>query len=616
MNQGNFTPFLNAMHSLRVSSGTKVTIGTTVGSGQVKLVHGGSFVAIGNNHIGTDVQFTADAGTIYIDDPANINSGSIGAFAPPLLAPPVPPEEPPPVVEPPRRNLNPTIAAPEERSPNRVATDTVKITQTPPPNPLVCKPTSLDAPDDDNKETDSSGQSWMVAGGSCQPFSFEGDDGSVVVGSGGTTFAPTKTKTILLKEGKMVAVAGKTGTIIETKQGNVHIPADGSTIVEQKQSGVIRVANLSGAKTDVAVTKNGETKIVSAEAGEEVFIADEGLADEELIPVDGVDREPISGAVAIAGTKVKKVKFDRRMMAEREQLLICNTGCFTVAMRKKIENMKQDMGADQPLSISHRSDSGIKTGAAGGTMTRQASAPATGSGSSTGSSSASGSATQLGPVSTNTVESTDLVPIGFLNSGASAAGAGAGVYTLNTNNAVVKHTGRAKLTMDKELINVKNGEMVIDSHKQTIVKAGGYTFTIAPNTIALVSSIGDVVKVTNLYESGTNSIRGLVSGKTVDIAAGQEVLFGPADGSLIRALKGDSIGRRRLRTIDLPNKRAITRCEVSLVSLLTQGDVLSHIRISTKPADRQLTEKLLKMSAVLTTVTASHGAFAPVGGQQ
>src|SRR6185369_1741679 len=102
----------------------------------------------------------------------------------------------------------------------------------------------------------------------------------------------------------------------------------------------------------MSVTKNGETKVMTAAPGEEIVIADESLSDEELIPTDGVDREPIAGAVAVAGMKVQKHKFDRKMMAQREQLLLCNTGCFTISIRRKLDDMKQDMGSTNPVNTS------------------------------------------------------------------------------------------------------------------------------------------------------------------------------------------------------------------------------------------------------------------------
>jgi hypothetical protein len=446
-------------------------------------------------------------------------------------------------------------------------------------------------------EAESAG--WLVAGGSCQPFSFEGDDGTVIVGSGGSAFAPSKTRTLLLKEGKLVTMAGTQGVVIETSHGNVRVPPDGATIVEQKPSGVVRIANLSGARTDVAVPAgDGQTKILSAEPGEELVIADAGLADEELIPVDGVDREPIGGAIALAGTRIEKRRFDRKMMANREQLLICNTGCFTVTMKKKFDNVKQNMDSSAPL-VSGKPGDASRVRALG-----------TGAGARTKAALPKG----LAPVSqSGSVQSADLVPIGFRAPSASG-GLSSGVFTLATAHAVVKHSGRAKMNLEQHgVMTLRNGETVVAASKRTVVRAGAYTFNVAPGTIALVCKDGDVVKVRNLYETSANAVQVFVGGKYVHIAVGHEVLLGPDDGSLTKALKSEPIGRRHIKRFDVAGGHSMTRCEFSLVSALQNADVLTRLMNSKSDSDREISDKLVKMAAVLTQVTAGRGAYAPVG---
>jgi len=199
-----------------------------------------------------------------------------------------------------------------------------------------------------NDSAHDDGKSWYIVGTSCQPFSFEGDSEETIVGSPGTVFAPKGVETILLKEGKIIALAGKQSMIIETVQGKVDIPAGGSSMIEETASGVLRIANLNGAEQDIVVESEGHTTFLSAKPGEQVVLADTRLGDEELIPVDGITREPITSSIVIAGVKVEKLQFDRQLMSEKEVLLQCNSGAFTLNTRKKFITMKRSLKINEP----------------------------------------------------------------------------------------------------------------------------------------------------------------------------------------------------------------------------------------------------------------------------
>lgn len=61
-----------------------------------------------------------------------------------------------------------------------------------------------------------------------------------------------------------------------------------------------------------------------------------------MIPVDGMDREPIQGSITVPGIKLAKSKFDQKMMIGKEKLLACNAGSFYAA-KSKINNLKKDI---------------------------------------------------------------------------------------------------------------------------------------------------------------------------------------------------------------------------------------------------------------------------------
>ncbi len=200
-----------------------------------------------------------------------------------------------------------------------------------------------------NNSARDDGKSWYIVGTSCQPFSFEGESDETLIGSPGTEFALEGVETILLKEGKIIALAGKQKMIIKTIQGQLSIPAGGSSMVEETSSGVLRIANLNGAEQDLVVVNEGHTTTLSAKLGEQVVLADTRLSDEELIPLDGINREPITSSIVIANVKVKTLRFDRQLMSEKEVLLQCHSGAFTLNTRKKFISMKRSLKIENSL---------------------------------------------------------------------------------------------------------------------------------------------------------------------------------------------------------------------------------------------------------------------------
>ncbi|MBI4533920.1 MAG: hypothetical protein HY711_08215, partial [Candidatus Melainabacteria bacterium] len=591
---------LRTLHLARLATGVMdVRSGVTNINNQMTNQDGGTIklITTGSGKIGAvNTRFQARGGVISIDPPGDavdINDAQFFAFGPRLVVIALPAgggsissgssgsttsiEVSPP-------DTLATITA------QRVPSDTTKqsgkdVTTTQPyTGSLTCAPAAIASPVGGNSKD---GNAWVVVSSACQPFSFEGDDESVIVGSGGTSFSPGSERTILLKEGKIVAVAGKKDLVIETAQGKITIPAGSATIVEQKASGSVRVANLSGEETNVTLSQGGKTEMLTASAGEELMVADQALADEELIPVDGIEREPIGGVIAVAGHKVQKQKFDQKEMADREALLVCNMGCFTITMRKKFEMLKSNLSdaralAPQPV-LPPLNLKNVKP----------ISKPAEPSG--------------------RQLDQSMLQPIGFMQPATGSIGAQIGLRTLATKSVVIKQTAEARIVVEKpNTITLKHGEIFVTASQPVVVKSAGHNVYVKPGAMALVSNENGMLKLRNIWEGAANSVHVQIGSKFVSASVGQELIVGTNDHSLGKLLKGDAIGRRRIRSFDVPGGHTLTRSEVSLVSLAQSSHLLSRVLKSPNEGDRAIANKLLKMAACLSLITAGHGAYSTV----
>lgn len=639
---GTWTTFLAGKHQSRTADaqgfGTATLIGLpqeqahATSGGLIEMGGEGDFSGLGNGNLNLNAQggvivMLASGGAIRAGaDPSfNAVAPRIGAAPqiPPCVDCNIPCTDCEPIV-PPEKPVVKTVII-ENRVQPKSETVTQKDQQQSmaqqvilPPQARPCTPTAFDS-GEQRAEPDGSGVTgWQVAGGACQPFSFEGDDGTVVIGAGGSTFASSQNRTLLLKEGKLVTMAGQQGVVVKTVQGEVRISGGTAAMIEQKASGVVSIANLAGGGTDVAVTNGRDTKVLSAQPGEELVVAEAALAEEEYIPVDGIDRTPISGGIAVEGVRVLKRKFDRQGLASREVLLSCNTGCFTITMRKKFDWMKQDLGNTSPLvsdrgtqhlkAKSNSGESAIKAAVSGKSGIDAGQAP---SSSRLKAALPAGNGRQV--QAKNSDAGSGLIPIGFVQPSAMSTGANSGVFTLATGSAQIRQTGHARMVVEQPgVFNLKSGQTLITAAKKTVVNAGAYKVAIDPGTIAMLCREGDVVKIRNLIERSAKSVRVFAGKHVFQLAVGQEALISPNYGATAKALKSEAIGRRRIRALDLADGHSVIRCEVSIVSLIQQTELLNRIFNSKNGHDRAITARLLKMSAVIQQVQMSHGAYVPV----
>ena len=564
--------------------------------------------------------FTATGGIIYIDPPGqvNLNGLNFSAFGPQIFATILPP---PPILTPPDIHIDlpeiqkvdvpmpyagsPVVATDSaQQAINDKQQDTAILSTT---QAMICYPTGLSTPQEVKGV-----KSWTVASGVCQSFAFDSKDDTTIIGSGGTCFVPEASHTLLLKEGKIVTFTGKLRTVVETSQGNVDIPPESSALIEQKSPGMMRIANLGGSETDVSITRNGRTQVITQKPGEELVVADASLADEELIPIDGIEREPISAAITISGLKIQKRRFNVKSMMEREQMVSCNLGCFPVTIRRKIDRVKDAAGAGTTHKLhtgmlltpnSLKSNKVIEADGSAVIPTIMLFTP---------------DVPQTALVDEQSWEThspadeSTFKPISYMQPG-SPAGAFVGLRKLSYPTATVRHSGKTQVLLERPgVVALKDGETLIDTQRPTAIKAGSHSIYIAGGTIALVGKTSNLLAIRNLCERMSRSIRLDFEGRSLKIAAGEEIIVGPSGNTLVKTFKNDLFSRRRISRFDIGGGNSVVKSDISLVSLMQRHEVMSRLVHSSNPSDHALAEKVIKMAACIHMVTAKKGAYAPM----
>lgn len=205
-------------------------------------------------------------------------------------------------------------------------------------------------------------------------------------------------------------------------------------------------------------------------------------------------------------------------------------------------------------------------------------------------------------------EESMMTPISFRK----ATGASNQQRNIKMHSALIKHNGDASLEFEHPtILQLKDGEIIVDADKLTVVKTPHSIVTVKPGCTALISVSNKVTKVRNLIESGRADIRQCVAGKYVDIAAGEESILGWDQMGVNKALTKDTLGRRRVRGIDVPGGMFMQRAEIPLTALmqLENSPCLNDLISSENPADKALAGKLIKMAAVQQQVQQKHGQF-------
>lgn len=206
------------------------------------------------------------------------------------------------------------------------------------------------------------------------------------------------------------------------------------------------------------------------------------------------------------------------------------------------------------------------------------------------------------------VQDESMKPVSFQK----ASGASNSLRNVRIHSAQIKHTSSSVIGFEHPtMIQLQEGEVLVAADKTTIVKTPHSSVTVNPNAIALITVANKVTKVRNLWETGNREVRQTIGNKYVDIAAGEESILGWDQIGVNKVLVKDTLGRRRVRGIEVGDGKFMQRAEIPLSALMQpeNSSVLHDIVTSENPADKDIADKIIKMSAVQQQIQVRHGQF-------
>ncbi len=533
-----------------------------------------------------NTQLNAFGGTIFLDplSPSNpgfsLESVVITAIAP--LALPIGQFEPtssiPPVQIPPPEVVPPPVVFQQPNVSNPIILKTDQIVLLVPFNNLVggCTCVTMERAVTPDQEKLTHGM-WYVADSACQLFTFNFGDNSALIGAANTQIAPGEGHSAQLRNGTVVVLAGDHGLAVNTAMGTVTLAKKSAAIIQESDNGIIRVSQLSGPAAQVEITRKGTATKFTTEPGKELLVADSSIGDEELIPVDGVGRTAIGGALAVASMNVKQNEFSPAEMARKNPLLNC-TECLA-DFKKAMDKLRADLLASEDSREGTSEKPGVPKA-----KSQPGNSPSS-------------------PVSK--IENSELLPIAFLPP-QTESGVSSRFTSLTTDTAYIKHD-QARISVDTTgTIHLAGGDALIITRKPTVVESGGHQFRLSPNTIVRMSLQNDRVQINVLYDARANSVRAQIGNRLIQLSVGQELIVGHSLDAPLGAY--GTMGRRRVKRAALTGAEVMVS-EFSIPTLLHSVEVVKSLTKSRSALDRHLVEKIVKVSACLMQSTINHGTF-------
>jgi hypothetical protein len=568
---GGLSAYLQNVQSNRVAKGTVVDPSGSLNKDKTVVKGGGSVEVIDGTITAPEVTFTVNGGVIYLD-PLTIGPGtSFFSVSPALVLPD--PTNPTATVTAPTIALSaqPGITSSQSIF-SRVPTDvtSVKAAKTDEHMLFQCAlPGTLsgEIPVPEEAEV-----AWVITTDLCQPIVFEQQDGLIVFGTPGSVFEPKEDRTLLLKEGMILAVAGQNGLVVQSPHGKVKIPPGSPVAVEQVSGEQLKFNSLAGAEVNITL-EDGSGKTFSAEPGEDIVISETG---------DLSKSEP-SESAGTPGVKTTVRSMGRQKNSMLQRLANCNLTCFPQIMRMRIQKLIDDAQArleqqsnpSDPPNTSELPDTDAK------------------------------------PViiSASPMIEIDMRPVAFNTK--SPKPSGTEMQTVQTSTATIKALmlGARAEAASGGVINLLDGQILLSTREKTLVKAGNYTIVLDPEVLVLITKTQDTVRLGALWSSRVNSVRAQFKDKYVNLVEGQELVMSNSADMIIEQLKSDKLSRRNIRGFKLPDGSQISCAEFSFISMIQSNDLLTRITKSHDVADKQIADKVMKMAACISYVTRSRGNF-------
>ncbi len=422
-------------------------------------------------------------------------------------------------------------------------------------------------------------QSYFLA--NCEPYYFRKQRDVLLVGYQGARVAAGPNG-LVLQEGTVFISANDAPLLADTPAGRISISAHSNLYVQQHASGALIIANLGLNPTVLQVGRNGQFCDENIGPGVELIVADMYFGARELEEELGIKRNYQTSHCNITGLTFIKHTMLGKEIKDRERIVDCDPDRYPEHIQQRIRSIRQVTGH----LLSKTPDAG-KQGAEKDVDHRVKQDHAdNGTGK----------------------EDLSLLPISFVPPPAAPS-----LQTVKRPGILLAHLGLADVSRRHDgTLTLKEGEVLLYTSQRTNLEVGTCVVSMLPETAVLVEKTEDAIKIRNIYETKANSVKIMKpGGHLTSLEVSNEIILSADQPTAMLALV-DRVGRRKIRDYKLQSGTTLTRSEISLVSLLTESQLLQFLRNSKDNECRKLHKRLLKTAACTWVVTGNHQVYSTI----
>lgn len=469
---------------------------------------------------------------------------------------------------------------------------------------------------------------WFVAHQTGQSFAVPGDSTGLVILSSGAMFNACAERTLVLKCGTIWVVAGAKPVAVLTKYGAVAVRPFSIAAVEQNWFNKVKAASLHGDAVDFQFAYKGNSSKIEIAKGKEVTLTESGKIASSGIS-DFVANQKVAGEIAeaisrnAALSKEAEAKKEQGKEPGKEQIAAKpmqvpppELNLVTRNIDPEISSFVTELKTVNPPISNISMNNAYKQMFANFGITPEMRAHESrrqffqknnlaSSKTATPTYKASLDSRYFVPAAKRVVTG----PVPFPRVAES-------LKTLWVQHGAVKYLENAKVEVEREgRVSVSSGEAVCIAKEPMYVRANDCFINIDDGAIVEVIARNGTVLVRNLRELGNKSVQVKVKSRTIQCAAGEELLIGDNMPAVFAEMKNDGVSRRNVHSIETAGGTVIiNKSEIELTTLMQYSPIMRQIYESKNEHDQKIVSQIVKMDAVLSLVTGKRGGYQRMAG--
>lgn len=164
--------------------------------------------------------------------------------------------------------------------------------------------------------------------------------------------------------------------------------------------------------------------------------------------------------------------------------------------------------------------------------------------------------------------------------------------------------------LEESKLSFQKGEAAVSADRPMQFQFAGTMVSLREGTIVLLRQGNGLKRVVNLYDKSRDAVSMETAGTKIFLRPGQECIVASSEDTLKNFRRRDGSIRRFSKLVTCPDSgETMGVCEISIPSLIKNHPIVKSIYLSNEKSEKQVSEKLLKMSVCLAHFSRSFAEY-------